>query len=145
MIIWSKFHLTESFFRKMVFDRKVIWPKGHLTECFFLKSCRFWKKIIWPTVHIIKFKKRKAFPILMMNQGKITFCQILSTNELSVKWSFFGKSFRSYKLSVKWPFGQMTTFRKCFWSNELSVIWLIFQVIYSVKWLFFKYFQTTFW
>jgi hypothetical protein len=70
--------------------------------------------------------------------------------------SFDQMSFLSNDLSVKWPFCQMT-----FLSNDLLVhfsekafgymnfrsyvilvIWLVFQVRFSVKWPFSKYFQT---
>jgi hypothetical protein len=58
--IWPKVHLSESFFRKWSFDRKLffekwsfhrkfIWPNGHLTESFFRKMV-IWprKMVIWP-------------------------------------------------------------------------------------------------
>jgi hypothetical protein len=92
-----------------------------------------------------RFKMRKSFPIQMMNQGWFTFCQKLfrsndySSKKHSVKWSFYEKK-HSVKLTFghfsKKAFGQMN-----FWSYVISAIWLVFQVRFSVKWPFSKYFR----
>jgi hypothetical protein len=74
----------------------------------------------------------------MMNQGCFTFCQKIFGHRFSKKTSgqmtIFRKSIRSNELSVKWPFGQLTIFRK-----KLSVIrtfgqMTIFRKKISVKW-----------
>jgi hypothetical protein len=56
--------------------------------------------------------------------------------------------FRKKIFSVKRPFGQMTIFSKKtfgqmnFRSNVISVIWLVFQIWFSVKLTFSKYFRS---
>jgi hypothetical protein len=71
-------------------------------------------------------KMRKALPILMMNQGCFTFCQKFLRK----------KNIRLNDHVLKWGFGQMN-----FRSYVISVFWLVFQVRFSVKWQFFKYFR----
>jgi hypothetical protein len=79
--------------------------------------------VIWPNQTLFwsdaDSKMRKAFPILMMNQGCFTYCS---------------KLFRSNVHFSKKKFGQMTIFRS-------YVIWLVFKVRFSVDRLFSKYFR----
>jgi hypothetical protein len=97
--------------------------------------------------------KKHKFILNFKIPKKINCARFAEFFDLPVKWPFFWKSFRSYELSVKWPFSQMN-FRSNdyfskkafgqmdFRSDVISVIWLLFQVRFSIKWPFSKYFRS---
>jgi hypothetical protein len=100
-------HLTESTFDKKChltrsFDRKFIWLKVHLTESFFWKWSIDQKVIVmtkWP------FFEKKTFGQMTIFRKKSIW-----SNEISLKWPFFRKSFRWYELSVLYHFGHLTSY-----------------------------------
>jgi hypothetical protein len=112
------------FWPNLLSTKNVIWPKKNA------------HKVVWPKIHLTEsLFDRKLF---LSNDN-------FSKKKHSVTWPYFGKSFRSYELSVKWPFfekafGQIN-FRSCV-ILVMSVIWLFFQVKFSVKWPFSKYFRS---
>jgi hypothetical protein len=114
-------HLTES-----SYDRKLFPKNGHLTECFFFEKRSFDRKKIWLKVkqpwYIIRIEE--AFLRFLnlhptLDPTRIEFdCPgvfVAARCDLSVKWPFFEKSFRSNELSAKRPcaqffFGKMIFF-----------------------------------
>jgi hypothetical protein len=108
-IILSKGHMTDFFFREWSFDRIYFRQKMSLDRNSF--DWKFiWLKVFSENDHLMRFKMRKAFPILMMNQGCFTFCQkLFRSND-----HFPKKNIRSNDYFSKKTFGQIN-----FRSNDL--------------------------
>jgi hypothetical protein len=118
--IWPKVHSTESPFNWTLFDRKFILPKGHMTH--FFQKMVIWpnllstKNVIWPVKIALKVVWSKVlWPRAFSFDRKVIWPKVHLTESFFEKLSFdrknaFGKTLRSYELSVICHFGHLTCF-----------------------------------